>query len=87
MPELDGDEASFVFEVVAVELGAEQEGVGLSPAMLGLDKAQQAFDPRCGRLPTTKTPVHRQSVVAVGPSDKPDGRSRSPKGRTPGDQP
>ena len=74
MPQLDRDEACLVVEVVPIELGAEQEGVSFCAAMLCLDIVQQALDPRRGRLPTTKAPVHAERVLAVRQSDKPVGR-------------
>jgi hypothetical protein len=40
MPKLHRHETSLVFEVIAIELGAEQERVRLGPAVLGLDIAQ-----------------------------------------------
>ena len=39
MPELDRDQPRFVVEVVAVELGAEQEGVGLAPGRARLGRS------------------------------------------------
>ena len=58
VPELDRDEARLVIEIVTIELGAQQEGVGLSAPMLGLNEGQQALDSRRGRLPTARTPMH-----------------------------
>jgi hypothetical protein len=70
MPELDRHEPRLVFEVVAIELRAQKKGIRLSSPVLGLHEAQQAFDPRCGRLPTTGTPLHRVSLLAVRLPDK-----------------
>src|SRR6478609_5300049 len=71
MPELDRHETRLVFEVVAIELRAQQESVCLRAPVLGLHVAEQALDPRRGRLPTSRTPMHGDSLVAVRLPDKP----------------
>lgn len=82
MPDIRGQWASFVFNVLAVEPSGLEKSVSLSGAKLLLYAQKQAFHPRCRGISEGAPTLHTPSVFQRGQTSSTGARSacRAPTG-------